>query len=670
MSNILKFEQSSYLLQHANDPVNWLTWSKKSFDIAKNSKQIIFLSIGYPSSRWCQIMQYKCFQDSQISEILNKHFTCIKIDREERPDIDAVYQSAHFIMSKTNGGWPLSVFIHPNTMMPIFSGLYFEKESFIELIKHISAEAIKNYVQLASSQGQVIGLLNKSVDNSMNQINLNQVSNDYISKSDIDSDANSNGYNQVNKLPQPTKIDTSLFIWRTHELKEDKAVALIYQITKTLSLISTRGLMDHVEGGFFTDSSDEDWHIPHFEKTLYDNSLLSNSFINAYLATKEEFYKEVALKTIQWVNNNLRNKSYLYYSSLHADENHREENYYLIDKSRIKKILNTADANLFFKFFQLIKLNGANDKFHYLIPKSNFQESFIKNNKSLSRLIDKVAADRKLSEYTPKLNVNLRLSWNGLMIKSLIRGARFLKIPELALLALESLESINRNHWDGNKLIGKKNKKTNTVAPTFLDDYACVADALIELIEYKWDDDMFYLSKNIIDKMIEDFWDYDEGFWFSSHKSEPTLFRPKLIFDEATPSGYGVAIVVLTKMGLMSSDNHYLKIAKRAIELQARVIKEDSRGCPSLIYASHFYNMAKLIIFRGGLEEITAWSERLDEGFHPHLISVKISSKVRNNLFDKSFPSTKDAVAYICGKGYSTGPIQNENEVFESIKTQ
>lgn len=537
-TNNLINEKSPYLLQHAHNPVNWYPWCEEAFNKAKVENKPIFLSIGYSTCHWCHVMAHESFEDEEVGAFINDNFIAIKVDREERPDVDSVYMSV--CQSLTGrGGWPLTIIMTPD-QKPFFAGTYFPKRSkqgmhgVIELLEAVSEQWKSHKEKLISSSEDIY----INLENQYKEVSKGDGLNDEIIENSFNQfkhyfDEKNGGFNQAPKFPVPHKL---MYLLKYYNLTKDKTA--LNMATKTLDSMYIGGIFDHIGFGFSRYSTDDRWLVPHFEKMLYDNALLTIAYVDAYELTDNENYKSVAEKTLEYVFRELRSAEGGFYSAEDADSEGEEGKFYVFNPLEIIEILGEEDGKYFNEYFDITPSGNFEGK---NIPNLRKSSYFKVNNPKIEEMRKKVLTYRSMRMKIHK-DDKILTAWNGLMIAALGKAYRVLGDDKYLDYADKAVEFIYEKlvREDGRLLARYRDGESMYVA--YLEDYAYLVWGLIEL--YNGTYDVKYLKKAIdLNKaMIKLFWDKkDYGFYLYGEDGETLISRPKELYDGAIPSGNSVA---------------------------------------------------------------------------------------------------------------------------------
>ncbi len=633
MTNRLAKETSPYLLQHAENPVDWFPWGEEALQLAKAQKKPILLSIGYSACHWCHVMAHESFEDAAVADIMNTHFINIKVDREERPDIDQIYQTAHGMLSQKSGGWPLTVFLTPN-QEPYFTGTYFPKTAryqlpgFADLIPRVAAYyherkedvAVQSH-QLAQALARTIPIANTLVTADANTIELGfeQLKQSF--------DFENGGFGSAPKFPNPADI-TSLLHQAKAGNKQAEAMAL-----QMLSAMANGGIYDQIGGGFCRYSVDERWNIPHFEKMLYDNGQLLCLYADAWQLTKHDRYREILEQTVSWLTREMLSTQGVtqgaFYSSLDADSlvldatgshGHSEEGaFYVWQPSEVKALLTPEEFVVAAQCFGFDRApNFEGEAWHaYLAHTPSVVDKPL-----LQSAIHKLFMARA-QRPRPGLDDKILTSWNALVIKGLAKAGIALNRPDWVKLAQNAVDYIYQYLWVKNSagqfqlLATAKDEKVHLNA--YLDDYAFLLDALISLLQADYRSIDMQFAEDLAEALLDNFEADDGGFYFTSHDHEQLIHRAKQGFDNATPNGNGIVAVALQRLGHILGEPRYLQSAERTLRAFDSTLKRNPAGCATLSHALYEYlTPPTMVIMYGPIDKLRQWHHELSQFYFPH----------------------------------------------------
>lgn len=665
--NLLYKESSPYLLQHSNNPVHWFPWGEAAINAAKEQNKPILLSIGYSACHWCHVMAHESFEDAATAELMNRYFINIKVDREERPDLDKTYQAAHSILTGRAGGWPLTVFLTPDEHMPIFAGTYFPKSprhglpSFRQILEHIYKVYLTRKADLVTQNNSVreaLDLINKTVvapETEFSHLPLDVACNQI----DQQFDPQHGGYSAPPKFPHPAIIDFSLSHWAlTRPDNSDPSFPTSHILSSaiyTLTKMACGGIFDHIGGGFYRYSTDTTWTIPHFEKMLYDNGPLLWLNTQAWSITQDIQFYEAAVASADWVMREMQSPDGGYYSAIDADSEGHEGRFYVWSRRQVKALLDDDIYPVFAQRFGLKQSANFEKQWHLHIC-SGYEELARQFNQPPAALRSKISAARQAlftareSRIHPGLDDKILCSWNGLMIKGMAHAGRVLENDTYIVSASNAAYYIKETMWrDGRLLATSKNRVARLNA--YLDDYAFLLNGLIELLQSRWDTELLIWARTIADTLIAQFEDPEHGgFFFTSHDHEKLIQRFKTFSDDAMPSGNGMAACALLDLGYLCGNPEYLHAAERCLRAAWHDINQAPIShCTLLNALDKFFSPPKIIILRGSAENLEIWQQALQEKYRPHILVFAIAADIELPAWlNKPVADPADTCAYIC----------------------
>ena len=711
MPNQLAAETSPYLLQHAENPVDWQPWNEMSLALARERDMPILLSVGYSACHWCHVMAHESFEDEATARLMNELFVNIKVDREERPDIDKIYQTAHQLATRSAGGWPLTVFLTPE-QLPILTGTYFSRPVFQQVLTRVESFYRGNREQ-AHARGDALRTALNSIDvagDAGAELDLTplEAARERLGQS---FDAEYGGFGGAPKFPHPNHVATLLRTWRRTIPPRDKERGDEHQehgrkrpergeerresrdgepqepggenqnpergderperddealrmATFTLARMAQGGLYDHLAGGFFRYSVDRRWEIPHFEKMLYDNADLLAALADAHAATGDAFFATIAGETAEWVMSEMQDPGGGYYATLDADSEGEEGKFYLWTRLQVRRTLEKDEYAVFGRLFGLTEPpNFEGREWHLQVrnPDGELTRDLSTGESTLD-ILD--SARRKLlavraRRVRPGRDEKVLTGWNGLMIRAMARAARLLARDDLADSATRAVDFLHARLWrDGRLLACHKDGRARF--PAYLDDHAFLADGLIELLQVRWRSEDLALARELADAMLDRFADPRGGFYFTADDHEALIHRPKPLADEATPSGNGVAARVLLCLGSLLGETRYLEAARRTLAAAWPMLQRFPEAHGALLHNLELaLDEPETIIIRGrSMEDIQKWKNRVDAGFHPRRLSFGIPADetgLPGALAERS--PRGDIVAYVCQGTHCLAPV-------------
>lgn len=577
--NRLIHEKSPYLLQHAHNPVDWYPWTEEAFEKAKKEDKPIFLSIGYSSCHWCHVMERESFEDDEVAAILNEHFVSVKVDREERPDVDHVYMTVCQAMTG-HGGWPLTIIMTPEKK-PFFAGTYIPKEDrygrtgLIKLL-HKIVELWKSERGKADEMGSrvveaVRGYLNPVEEGEIEAGVLDHAFEQFARQFDD----LYGGFGDAPKFPRPHDLLFLLRYWKQNGEEE-----ALHMVTHTLDSMRRGGIYDHVGYGFARYSVDREWLVPHFEKMLYDNALLAIAYLEAYQATNDEKYGQVAREIFKYVLRDMTSPEGGFYSAEDADSEGVEGKFYVWTPEQIVEVLGQEDGELFCACYDVTPEGNFEDHTSILNQiHVSLEEIARERNLTLEELEKRLEEAReklftaRAKRVHPLKDDKILTSWNGLMIAAFARGFRVLGETEYIEAASEAVQFINRKlrREDGRLLVRYRDGESAYLG--YLDDYAFLAWGLMELYEATFRAEYLQQAIDLTKEMLELFGDPEEGgFYFYGKDGEELFSRPKEIYDGAIPSGNSVAAYNLIRLAKLTSDERFMKEADKQLKSFAKSV--------------------------------------------------------------------------------------------------
>lgn len=642
MSNKLKNETSPYLLQHAENPVDWYPWCKEAFEKAKAENKPVFLSIGYSTCHWCHVMAHESFEDMKTAEILNKYFISIKVDREERPDIDSIYMSVCQAFTGS-GGWPMSIFMTWDKK-PFFAGTYFPPQyhygipSFSDLLNGIASQWKNNREELLRSADSVISHLKRSENTNFNADGENLADNAVRHFKSVFDSVNG-GFGSAPKFPTPHNI---MFLMLFSKINNDTDA--LYMAEKTLMQMRKGGIFDQIGFGFSRYSTDKYFLAPHFEKMLYDNALLIIAYSAAYSITKKELYLDTAKKTAEYVIREMTSADGGFYSAQDADSEGVEGKFYTFTFSEIINILGEEKGRIFAQTFDITtegNFEGVN------IP------NLLKNNDmslNFSSAITKLYGYRK-NRAKLHLDDKILISWNSMMIAAMSILYRVSKKPEYLSVAEKAYEFIEKNLSEGSKLFtswrsGKHSE--NSVS----DDYIFYIAALIELYNSTLDNKYLEKAEDLCDKTLQMFLDIENGgFYLSCPENSELFMNPKETYDGAIPSGNSVMTYCLIRLYQLTENEKYKESAeKQLVYMSAQAVDYPAGYCMFLMSKLLFENPPEHVAV--ALKDKSDL-KRLKE-------SLPILANVTLKTDSKEFPLINNRTTYYVCKNNACLPPANE----------
>ena len=696
MQNHLKTETSPYLLQHAENPVAWYPWGEEALTLARELDKPILLSIGYSACHWCHVMAHESFEDAAVADVMNTHFINIKVDREERPDIDQIYQTAHSMLSQKSGGWPLTVFLTPN-QEPYFTGTYFPKTAryqlpgFADLIPRVAAFYHERKDDLSVQNAQLADALKRTIPASSSTISASESTLKLAFQSlESSFDFEHGGFGSAPKFPNPADITLLLHLAsgrsdassRSNDKNRDEASLLQKQseamALQMLSAMANGGIYDQIGGGFCRYSVDERWNIPHFEKMLYDNSQLLFLYCDGWQIGKDARYQQVVEETVAWLQREMCDKQGAFYSSLDADsmdENgHSEEGaFYVWQPDEVKKLLTLEEFAVAASCF------GFDRAANFENPHSGYAgwHPYLERLPEQDEIVVLMNAQKKLFEARekrtrPGRDDKILTSWNALAVKGLARAGRVFNRPDWVKLAQDAVDFIHNNMWINEQLLatckddGSGDYKAHLNA--YLDDYAFLLDALIELVQADYRPQDLEFAEDLAEALLENFESTDGGFYFTSRTHETLIHRPKQGYDNATPNGNGIAAVALQKLGHILGEPRYLQAAERTLKAFDTSMANNPAACATLCHAlTEFLTPPTMVIIRGEASKMAAWRELMNQSYYPHHLFFYLDGTILDLPQTLQRKFEKDVNAWVCKGVVCSSSVNDLREIVKYL---
>jgi len=661
MPNRLAHETSPYLQQHAGNPVDWYAWGEEALQAARAQDKPILLSIGYSACHWCHVMAHESFEDAEVAAAMNRNFINIKVDREERPDLDQIYQLAHQMISQRSGGWPLTMFLTPE-QQPFFGGTYFPKTpryglpGFPDLLRRVAQFYQFDRAEIARQGKEILGGFERMQP-------ANPAHRSEFARSPIalalqnlaaSFDARYGGFGAAPKFPHPTDLELCL---RRHaasgvhqgasgvdedadagrEANEaDTRKMAIY----TLGRMAVGGIYDQLGGGFCRYSVDAYWLIPHFEKMLYDNGPLLARYSDAWALTRDPLFAQVVDETAAWTMREMQSPAGGYYSSLDADSEHEEGKFYVWTQQQVRALLSDEEYAVCAPFYGLTEaanFEGGHWHLHVARGLDEIAKSLEKTTQECGALLagarTKLFAARE-RRIRPGRDEKILTSWNALMIAGMARAARVFGRPEWLASARAALEFIRGTLWQEEKRPARSRllatcKDGRAHLNAYLDDYAFLLAALIELMQTNFQGRDLEFAEDLAEALLEQFYDPAlGGFFFTSHDHERLIHRPKPGYDGATPSGNGVAALALLRLGHIAGEPRYLDAAERTLQLFYPALAQHPNGYTSLLMAlEEAVEPPQVVVLRGPAGEVHQWQNTLAQRYLPATLIVAVSGE-------------------------------------------
>ncbi|WP_188598154.1 thioredoxin domain-containing protein [Polaribacter pacificus] len=672
-TNKLINETSPYLLQHAHNPVNWHPWNEATLALARKEKKLLLISIGYAACHWCHVMEHESFEDETVAAIMNHYFINIKVDREERPDVDQLYMTAVQLMTG-NGGWPLNCIALPNGK-PVWGGIYFKPEEWKTTLTQIG--------ELYLNDPEKVLEYAEKLTEGIHQTNLVQSNDDAIDfnteflertvkKWSLYFDEDLGGYLKAPKFPMPNNYH---FLLRYAYQFQDKNIG--NYVHTTLTQMAFGGLFDQVGGGFSRYSVDAKWHIPHFEKMLYDNGQLVSLYADAYLASKEELYKETIISTLEFVERELLDDNGGFYASLDADSltqgnQLKEGAYYVWTTKELQECLQ-EDYILFAAYYN-VNSYGYWEENNYHLIRTLSDDAFSKaHDISIAQLKHsvkkwkKILLERRNLRSAPRLDDKILCSWNALMLKGYLDAYKALEDPHYLEIALQNARFIQLKmiKEDGTLYRNYKGEKASITA--FLEDYATLIEAYICLYQVSLDEQWLWLSKNLTDVCFDQFYDQDsQMFYFTSTQQEPLIAKNFETEDNVLPSSNSIMAKNLFVLSHYFSNAYYLKVSQQMLHTMTKSIENYGSGYSNWLdlYANFTGDYFEIAISGDHAEQEL---RKLQKEYIPNKLVCASRIKSQLDLLKNRYVADKTYI-YLCQNNRCSLPTDSLDKVFEQLK--
>ncbi|HKK06021.1 MAG TPA: thioredoxin domain-containing protein [Gammaproteobacteria bacterium] len=685
-TNRLANETSPYLQQHAHNPVDWYPWGEEALARARQEDKPILLSIGYSACHWCHVMAHESFEDPETAAVMNARYVNVKVDREERPDLDKIYQLAFQLLNQRGGGWPLTMILTPEDQTPFFAGTYFPREArygmpaFKDLLERVAAFYHEHRNDIAQQNTALRGALastNPAGTAGDAERRLDSTPLDAARRELEQSfDPHLGGFGAAPKFPHPTSIERLLRHWAATSQSGQPDTKALDMARLTLHAMASGGIYDQLGGGFCRYSVDEHWMIPHFEKMLYDNGPLLALYSDAWAATGEAVFRRVAEETGEWAMREMQAPEGGYYSTLDADSEGEEGRFYVWTPEQAKELLSEQEYAVFAPVYGLDRPANFEGRWHLHVcagADDVAKRLGIEPDEAVRQLASargKLLAARE-RRVRPGRDEKVLTAWNGLMIKGMAVAGRRLERPDFLDSAERALDFIGeRLYRDGRLLAVYKDGQARLAG--YLDDYVLVIDAILELLQARWRGRDLELAAALADSVIGHFADEQEGgFFFTADDHEALIHRPKPTFDDSTPSGNGIAAYVLGRLGHLLGDERYLHAAERALASAWESMRQVPHAHGALLLGLEEYLYPpQVVILRGNGNALAEWHRRAARAYAPRRLSLAIPAdapSLPGALAERRAPSEGTVAAYVCSGMTCQAPVRERSALDEVL---
>lgn len=676
--NRLADTTSPYLQQHADNPVDWWPWCDEALQLARDQDKPILLSVGYSACHWCHVMAHESFEDTDTAALMNRLFINIKVDREERPDLDKIYQTAHQLLSQRPGGWPLTVFLMPDDHAPFFAGTYFPPEprhglpSFSQLLTSVEKAYREQHAALRDQ--------NSALQQALERITP-KVKPDGILLDDgpliaacgqlaQHFDAEHGGFGSAPKFPHPSNLELLLRDWAGSGDEQAGQMAGF-----TLERMALGGMNDQVGGGFCRYSVDDYWMVPHFEKMLYDNGPLLALYADAWAASGEDLFAHTCEQTAAWVLREMQSPEGGYYASLDADSEGEEGKFYVWTPTQVEALLSPDEFTVFAPLYGLDRQANFEGRWHLHgfrsiadIAKASGLTA-PKAEALLASARSKLLVERD-TRIRPGRDDKILTSWNALMILGMARAGRLLDRPSWIASAEQAVDFLHSRMWqDGRLLASYKDGKANLAA--YLDDHAYLINALLELLQARWRRADLDFAIELAELLLSHFEDRDHGgFYFTADDHERLLHRPKPMTDDAIPAGNGIAAYALQRLGHLLGEPRYAHAAQRTLQTAWQGIKQMPYAHASLLMAlDEHLEPPETLVIRAQAPTLQHWQAQAARGYHPRraVYAIPLSAGSLPGLLGERTAKAGPA-AFLCRGTQCLPPITDPVTLASNLK--
>jgi uncharacterized protein YyaL (SSP411 family) len=663
-TNRLAKEKSPYLLQHAHNPVDWFPWGQEAFDKAKKEDKPIFLSIGYSTCHWCHVMEHESFEDEAVAKYLNEHFVPIKVDREERPDVDQIYMASVQAMG-VQGGWPLSAWLTPE-LKPFMGGTYFPKENrfgrpgFTTVLERLSGMWKEKRGEIDESAKQVAEhLKNEASVRTPGDVDVTAVLQKAAVQIGKSFEPAFGGFSQQPKFPHSTTIQYLLRLWKRTGSKEALQMA-----EKSLAGMARGGIYDQLGGGFHRYSTDSEWLVPHFEKMLYDNALLASAYLEAYLVTKNESYARTVRETLDYILRDMTSKDGGFYSAEDADSEGIEGKFYVWNPKQVAEVLGEEEAAAFGKAFDVTK-EGNWEPHEESIPKNQSVLRVSKDDDFAAQ--KKKLFDARSKRVRPHLDDKVLTGWNALMISAMAQASHVLGEPKYREAAERAMRFLLEKHRKDGTLL-RTSRLGEAKLDAYLEDYSYLSAALLDLYEATFDGAYFAEAEKLAGRAIELFWDDAAGGFFTTAKGAASLIaRMREEYEGPHPTGNSVMVMTLLKLFDLTGNAAYRDRAEKTV----KSMKAELERYP----AGHAWMLCALDYLSGPSKEIVIAGPdagpllKVVRGMYlPNKVVAFADGKAKIPVLEGREAVKGKAAAYVCESMVCQKPVTEASELEALLK--
>jgi uncharacterized protein YyaL (SSP411 family) len=669
--NRLADQTSPYLRQHAHNPVDWYPWGTEALERAQREKKPILLSIGYAACHWCHVMAHESFEDEATAAAMNQLYISIKVDREERPDLDRLYQISQQMLTGRSGGWPLTMFLMHDDQRPFFGGTYFPREArfglpaFRDLLLQVSSYYHEHVEELRAPAAQIVTALQGLNPPPATAATLTAAPMTACrARLEQSFDREYGGFGAAPKFPHVPGLARLLRDWHASAEEDAPDLQALYMCTLSLTRMAEGGLFDQLGGGFCRYSVDARWEIPHFEKMLYDNAALLGLYAEAAVATGERLFADTVERTVQWILREIHDGDGALYSSLDADSEGHEGRFYVWQRESVRQALTPQEYAVFAPRFGLDGAANFEGEWH-LCVRSSLDSIAAAQQLSVDEVrAALLSAESKLMRLRdlrvrPGLDDKVLASWNALAIAGLATAARCLGRDDYADAADAALRYLRRVHWQDGRLLATSARAAARLT-AYLDDYAFLLDAILELASVRFSADHLAWAAELAEVMLLHFEDSAVGgFFFTADDHEALISRPKSFSDEAIPAGNAIAARALLRLGYLLGETRYLLAAERTLRAAwPALLKYPDSHASMLLALEDYLQPPQIVILRGAAAAIQPWRRELNAVFAPRRWTLAIPAEATGlPPAIASKPAADGPIAYVCRGTQCSAPI-------------
>jgi hypothetical protein len=664
-TNRLAKEKSPYLLQHAHNPVDWYPWGDEAFEKAKKEDKPVFLSIGYSTCHWCHVMEHESFEDEEVAKILNERFVAIKVDREERPDVDAIYMAAVQAMTQ-RGGWPLSAWLTPDRR-PFFGGTYFPKEDrggmpgFKRVLAQVAEVWKSRRGDIEKSADELTGILRRMAEAAgPGAVNVAEALERGRMMFERGYDPDHGGFSGAPKFPRSMTIS---FLLRRH--RRSGSPDLLAKCEKTLEEMARGGMYDQLGGGFHRYSTDARWIVPHFEKMLYDNALLAGAYVEAWQVTKKDFYRRIACETLEYVLRDMTSKEGAFFSAEDADSEGIEGKFYVWNPKQLREVLGDKDAERFGRAYDVTD-EGNWDPHEESIPKHQSVLRVVADGDFAD--LEKKLLEARSRRVRPGLDDKVLTSWNGLMITAFCQAAQAFDEPRYRDAAVRAARFLLEKHRKPDGTLLRTSRHGEAKIDGYLEDYAALAAAMLDLYETTFDPAWFEEARRLAARAIDLFRDGKAGGFFSTEGGKDLIARMREEYEGAVPTGNALMAMTLLRLHAMTGEAAYRERAEKTVQSFKGELERYPAAFPYLLCAFDWLQGgAKEVVLAG--PDTAELLRAVRRAYVPNkVVAFADGKKPAFPLLEGKGPVNGKSAAYVCENMACKLPVTDPKDLEELLK--